>query len=284
MSNIRDVAKRAGVAPITVSRVINNSGYISRETRERVEAVVAELQYVPNSLARSLRFNQTKTIGLVVPDITNPFDTTIARGVEDVAHEHDFNVFLCNTDGAEEKQANYLTALLQKRVDGILLVPVRNSDQSVQPIQQQGVPVVVLDLRISYPYVDVVRGDSEGGAYQLVQFLLGLGHRQIAMLSGPVDMSTAVDRVAGYRRAMSEAGLESNEALIYLGAYSIDGGYDMMQQVLQKSLSPTAVFAGNTLLLWARFGFYVRPGCACQMMSAWSPLMIYPLLSPLIRF
>jgi len=113
--------------------------------------------------------------------------------------------------------------------------------------------VVVLDLRISYPYVDVVRGDSEGGAYQLVQFLLGLGHRQIAMLSGPVDMSTAVDRVAGYRRAMSEAGLESNEALIYLGAYSIDGGYDMMQQVLQKSLSPTAVFAGNNFIAVGAF-------------------------------
>ena len=191
MPNIRDVAKLAGVAPITVSRVVNNSGYVSDETRERVEAAIAELQYVPNSLARSLRFKQTKTIALVLTDITNPFWTTVARGVEDVASQQGFNVILCNTDESETKQAEYLNVLLQKQVDGVLLVPARSSPEPVELIQKQGTAVVVLDRQVPSARVDVVRSDSETGSYRLVQLLLKLGHRRIAILSGPRDVSTA---------------------------------------------------------------------------------------------
>ncbi|MGC8878879.1 MAG: LacI family DNA-binding transcriptional regulator, partial [Anaerolineae bacterium] len=196
---IRDVARRAGVAPITVSRVINNSGYVSQETRARVEAAIAELRYVPNTLARSLRFKKTRVLALIVTDITNPFWTTVARGVEDVANAHGFSLILCNTDEDEAKQDAYLQVLLQKRVDGFILVPARSTAEPVLTIQTQKVPVVVLDRRIPGVAVDVVRSDSEGGAYRLVTYLLALGHRHIAALSGPPTISTAVDRVAGYR-------------------------------------------------------------------------------------
>lgn len=248
MANIRDVAKRAGVAPITVSRVINDSGYVSQEKRERVEAAIAELGYVPNSLARSLRFKKTKTIALILTDVTNPFWTTVARGVEDAASERGFNVILCNTDESEAKQANYLNVLLQKQVDGFILVPARSTAESVVQIQKHGTAVVVLDRTVPYSEVDLVRGDSEEGAYQLIRLLLDLGHRDIAVLSGPKKVSTAVDRVAGYRRAMAEVGLKTNGALVYHGEYIQAGGYEMMQEVLGRQPRPSAVFAANNFI------------------------------------
>ena len=174
MPTIRDVARRADVAPTTVSRVINNSGYVSKATRERVEAPIAELGYVPNTLARSLRFKKTSTLALVLPDITNPFWTTVARGVEDAASDRGFNVILCNTDESEAEQAKYLTVLLQKQIDGIVLAPARSTAEPVELIQRQGVPVVVLDRHVPCAQVDMVRCDSVRGAYQLVRHLLTL--------------------------------------------------------------------------------------------------------------
>ncbi len=248
MATIRDVAERAGVAPITVSRVINNSGYVSEETRARVEAAIAELQYVPNSLARSLRFKRTHTLALVLTDITNPFWTTVARGVEDAASRHGFNVILCNTDENEDKQTEYLNVLLQKQVDGFLLVPARSTAEPITLIQRQRVPVVVLDRQVPGAQVDIVRGDSEGGAYELTRLLLSLGHRRIVMLSGPRGVSTAVDRVTGYRRALTEAGIAEDAMLIYYGEYTQDGGYHMTQQALTAQPRPTALFAANNFI------------------------------------
>ena len=176
---------------MTVSRVINNSGYISQDARERVEAAIAEIGYVPNTLARSLRFKQTKTLALVLTDITNPFFTTLARGAEDVASDQGFNVIFCNTDESESEQAKELTALVQKRVDGVLLVPAASSAEAVAFLREQKVPVVVLDRRVPDCTVDSVRCDSEKGAYELVKLLLDLGHTRIAALSGPKKVSTA---------------------------------------------------------------------------------------------
>src|SRR5512136_1135590 len=165
MSTISDVARLAGVSAMTVSRVINNSGYISPETRERVEKAILDLGYVPNALARSLRFKQTKTLALVLTDITNPFFTTIARGVEDAASEQSFSLIFCDTDESESKEAEYLNVVLQKQVDGLLLVPACYSGDSIAFLQERKVPVVVLDRRVSDAKVDTVRCDSEEGAY-----------------------------------------------------------------------------------------------------------------------
>lgn len=255
MATIRDVAKRAGVAPITVSRVINNSGYVSEKTRARVEAAIADLGYVPNVLARSLRSRRTDTLALILTDISNPFWTTVARGVEDAASAAGFNVILCNTDESEAKQGKYLHVLMQKQVDGVLLVPASSADGPIQFVRGQDTPIVVLDRRIPGAQVDTVRGDSEGGAYQLTRLLLSLGHRRIAVLSGPQGISTAEDRVAGYRRAMTEAGLNLDPAWVHYGKYSLEGGYDMAQQVLARSPRPSGLFAGNNFVaigaLWA---------------------------------
>ena len=250
---IRDVAQQAGVAPITVSRVINNSGYVSQDARMRVEAAIAGLNYVPNTLARSLRFKKTRVLALVLTDITNPFWTTVARGVEDVANAHGFNVILCNTDEDEAKQNDYLQVLLQKRVDGFLFVPARSTAESVRLIREQNVPVVVLDRQIPDVAVDVVRGDSEGGAYQLIRHLLTLGHRRIAVLSGPEAISTATDRVAGYRRAMADAGQPAGAEMVFHGGYSQEGGYHMALQALAAAPRPSAFFASNNFIAIGAF-------------------------------
>ena len=249
MATIHDVAKRAGVAPITVSRVINNSGYFSQETRRRVESAIAELEYVPNRLARSLRSKRTNTLALVLTDITNPFFTTLARGVEDAASDAGFMVIFCNTDESETEERKYLQVLLQQQVDGILLVPARSSAEPVKLIQKQNTPVVVLDRRVPpEAQVDMVHCDNENGAYQLVKTLIDLGHRQIAILGGPRSVSTADDRLAGYQRALCEAGMTNNDHLIYAGTFTQASGYELVQQVLKAEPRPTALFAANNLI------------------------------------
>jgi LacI family transcriptional regulator len=245
---IRDVAQQAGVAPITVSRVVNNSGYVSQAARERVEAAIADLNYVPNTLARSLRFKKTRVLALIVTDITNPFWTTVARGVEDVANAHGFSLILCNTDEDEAKQNDYLQVLLQKRVDGFVFVPARSAADSVRLIQAQKVPVVVVDREVPGVDVDIVRSDSEGGAFLLTRHLLDLGHRRIGALSGPEDISTAAQRVAGYRRALREAGLAPAEELVFHGSYDPESGYATACAALALRPRPTAFFAANNFI------------------------------------
>ncbi len=248
MPTINDVAKRAGVAPITVSRVINSSGYFSDETRQRVEAAITELGYVPNRLARGLRTKRTNTLALVMTDITNPFFTTIARGVEDTAGEAGYTVTFCNTDESEAKEQKYLDLLIQQQVDGILLVPARSTPSSVNYLQKHNKPVVVLDRRMPGGETDVVRCASKEGAYHLVRLLLDLGHRRIALLGGPEGVSTAEDRLLGYIQAMEEEGLEDFKELVQVGSFTQLSGYEMAKLAISLSPRPTAMFAANNFI------------------------------------
>lgn len=248
MATIRDVAKHAGVAPITVSRVLNNSGYVSPKTRAKVEAAAQELRYVPNMLARSLRSNETKTLALVLSDITNPFWTTVARGVEDAANHHGYHVIFCNTDENAAKQEEYLTVLLQRRIDGVLLVPARSEAADVRLLLQQEVPTVVLDRRMPGADVDVVRGTSVKGSHRLIEYLLEMGHRRIAVLTGPEAVSTSDERIEGYRQALTEAGIPYDGRLILRGDFSVEGGAAAAEGFLQLDPRPTAIFATNNFL------------------------------------
>ena len=248
MPTIRDVAKRAGVAPITVSRVINNSGYVSAGTRARVEEAIEALQYVPNTLAQSFRFKRTNTLALVLSDITNPFWTTVTRGAEDAASEYDFNLILGNSDEDPQKLKRYIDLLLQRQVDGIMLVPVSTRPEELGVIERQNVPLVVLDRVIPGARVDTVRGDSEGGAFNATRYLIELGHRQIACLSGPEAISTGRQRVQGYVRALEEAGLPVEPALILYGEFNFKSGYERTRYLLATQERPTAWFAANNFI------------------------------------
>jgi LacI family transcriptional regulator len=247
MPTIQDVAKAAGVAPITVSRVLNNSGYASEDTRARVESAIKALGYVPNTLARGLRSKRTHTLALVMTDITNPFFTLIARGVEDTASRAGYTVIYCNTDESEIKEEKYINILVQKQVDGILLVPACSNPQSVKFLHRNEIPVVLIDRSIPETQIDLVRCDSDEGAYRLIKHLIELGHRRIATITGPREVSTAQDRASGYRRAMLEAKLESHIQIHY-GPFTQNSGYDFARQVLSLDPRPTAIFGANNFI------------------------------------
>jgi len=253
MSRITEVADRAGVSAMTVSRVLNNSGYVSAATRQRVELAIAQLGYVPNALARQLRSKRTKMLALVVSDISNPFFTTIARGVEDAASARGFAVMFCNTDESNAEESRYLRLLVERQVDGVLLVPAENAAASLRLLRTHNIPVVVLDRRASRR-VDNVRCDSEAGAHALARHLIELGHRRIAVLTGRRGISTSVDRVAGVRRALADAGLELEDSLVRYGGFNFGNtnladGRLMTQDVLSANDDPpTAIFAANNFI------------------------------------
>jgi len=247
MPTIHDVAKKAGVAPITVSRVINNSGYVSDKLRQKVNDAIDELGYMPNVLARSLKSKRTNTLALVLTDITNPYFNILARGVEDAASDAGFTVIICNTDESQDQEDKYIHLLLQKQVDGILLVPADVASESINLIRKQNTSVVVVDRRIDHVQVDTVRGDSEGGAYTLTNYLINLGHQRITLLSGPPKVSTSVDRVRGYQRAMRENGLDAFMDFYY-GAYTQESGKAITLNLFAKKSPPTAIFGGNNLI------------------------------------
>jgi LacI family transcriptional regulator, galactose operon repressor len=254
MSTIRDVARLAGVSTMTVSRVVNNSGYTSHATRTRVEQAVAQLGYVPNAVARHLRSKQTHTIALVVSDITNPFFTTIARGVEDIAGPRGFAVMYCNTDESDDEEARYLRLLVERQVDGVLLVPAANPVASIRLLRAHKVPLVILDRRVPGRRIDTVRCDSEAGAYELTRHLIGLGHRRIGVLTGRRGISTSADRVSGVRRALEEDGLALDESLVRWGRFNfgdlnLADGHQMAVEVLTTADDPpTALFAANNFI------------------------------------
>jgi LacI family transcriptional regulator len=248
MATLYDVAKRAGVAPITVSRVINNTGYVSQETRQRVLAAAEELGYVPNRLASSLRSRRSKVLALVLADISNPFFTLIARGVEDAASDQGYMVIYCNTDESEDEERKYIDLLLQNRVDGILLVPALSGLSAIQAAQRNNTPLVVIDRRPPGASVDSVRGDSFGGAYKLGLLLLGLGHRRIALLNGPAGVSTAEERRDGLIRALDDANIPLRDRLTFSGRFTTASGRQMALQALAMDPPPTALFAANNFI------------------------------------
>ena len=248
MPNIRDVAQRAGVAPITVSRVINGTGYVSNDLRQRVEQAISDLNYVPNRLGPSMRSKRSNTVGLVVTDITNPFWTTVVRGVEDAAYKAGYHLFLCNSDESVYKEREYVELLLSRQVDGFLIAPAEMQFDVLELIQNQDKAIVLLDRSIETAAIDIVRGDSEGGAYQLTRHLLDLKHRDIALLNGSRSVSTAVVRAHGFRRAMTEAGLEGKEIRELWGEFTQDSGYYQTLEALQWRPRPTALIAANNFI------------------------------------
>lgn len=237
---------------MTVSRVINNSGYAAAAVRARVWAAIEELGYVPNSVARSLRSSRTYTLALILADITNPFFMTVARGVEDAASAAGYMVILGNSDESAEKEHVYLQMLLQRQVDGILLVPAGDPTESLKLIQRQRAHVVVLDRPARGATVDVVRCDSEEGSFRLGRLLIDLGHRRFAVIAGAEGEVVFDGRVRGFVSALNESGLgdrvtvyHGDTETVFHGLTTQSSGYDMTLQALAASPAPTAIFAAN---------------------------------------
>ncbi len=243
MVAISDVAKKAGVAVGTVSRVINGHPSVSPELRERVERVVAELGYRPNAFARSLRRQRSLTFGLVVPDVTEPFFAELVKHVEELAAQQGYCVFLCNTNNRTDLQRRYIAELSGRRTDGLLLVPTEDTTREALRVP---LPLVVLDRTI--PGCAVVATDHRRGAADAVTYLVRHGHRRIACIAWPEHLAVARERLAGYRDAIAELPERfrlPEDAQVRHSPFEVDGGYRAALDLLGRRSRPTALFASS---------------------------------------
>ncbi|WP_432357566.1 LacI family DNA-binding transcriptional regulator [Sporosarcina sp. UB5] len=240
MASIRDVAKHAGVSVATVSRVLNDKGYVHEDTRKKVESSIAELNYRPNEVARSLFNKQSKTLGLILPDIMNPFFPELARAIEDTATKLGYTVILCNTDENEEKAKRYVDVLLQKYVDGIIIASNTIQEKTIRELP---VPVVCIDREISKDIPTIVV-DNKKGAQMATRFLKEKGRRKIAHIRGPFDLLNANERCEGYRDVVS--GEEwFTESYIVNGNYRMDTATEVALELLQKHPDIDGIFAAS---------------------------------------
>lgn len=250
MVTIYDIAAKANVSAMTVSRVINNTGKVSDKTRAKVKRVMEELRYVPNQTARSLVLQHTRVLFLLIPDITNPFYTTLARGAEDAATKNGFRLLFGNTDESLDKEGEYVQTILSTRVDGVLVAPAGDpSLPNLELLNQHQVPFVLLDREVPGMERDVVLGDSKEGGRRLVEHLVERGHRRIAMINGSSSVSSARLRLQGYREAMKLNDLPYGEEHIYetsFGPRSDLSGIEAWLEGMKEM--PTAIVAGNNVL------------------------------------
>jgi LacI family transcriptional regulator len=248
---IKDIAKKAGVSITTVSRVVNDKlGGISQETRERVLKIVEEMNYQPNALARSLVTKQTLTLGLILPNISNPFFPEMVRGVEDIANQNGYSVIICNTDDVEDKEKNYIHLLKEKYVDGIIFSSnSRYSGEHYDILHKANIPFVLIDRGEEGgegPYHGVFI-DNEKGGYLATQHLIDLGHKKIACMTGPIELGTAKRRLLGYQKALYEAKLPIKSNWIIQGNFRMKTAY-LAAKTLLIDEEITAIFACNDLM------------------------------------
>lgn len=247
MATIKDVAALAGISYTTVSHVVNKTRPVSEDVRRKVEAAITELNYVPSAVARSLKARATLTIGLLIPNGINPYFAELARGIEDYCERNGFCVILCNSDDDPVKQRNYLRVLLEKRVDGLIVSSVGSDTGLEQGLSATRTPVVTVDRELENVSADLVRVDHELGGYLATSHLLSLGHRHVACISGPAHTSVARMRLAGYRRAMVEEGIEVGEGWVVESDFTGPSGYAAAVTLLD-GVRPTAIFAANDMV------------------------------------
>ncbi|WP_409273203.1 LacI family DNA-binding transcriptional regulator [Neobacillus sp. SCS-31] len=242
MASIKEVAKHAGVSVATVSRVLNDKGYVSEDARKRVQKAIDDLDYRPNAVARSLFKKTSKTIGLLVPDIVNPFFPELARAVEDTLSRLGYTVILCNTDESKEKEQSYLEMMMQKYIDGMIVV---SNTLSAAQVTKYNIPLVSIDREISKELPSILV-ENKKGASMAVSFLKNKGRKRIAHLRGPMYIPNAVERCAGY---LEEVGHEPwfEESYIAEGNYDMKTSIESTLRLLMMNPEIDAIFAGNDL-------------------------------------
>lgn len=250
MPSIREVAERAGVSLGTVSNVLNRPEVVAEATRQRVQEAIEQLGFVRNGSAHQLRAGRSHHLGLVVLDVTNPFFTEVARGVEDAANEAGYVVILCNSDNSLEKEGRYLHVLHEQRTAGILITPVQNDVTYLQRLRQQDIAIVLLDRPSRSSDLCSVAIDDALGGELAVRHLLELGHRRITFVSGPLSIRQYAERRHGARRAIKKAGLDPNEVMrdLLIAAQNASSGERCVETLLAHPLQSTAIFCANDLL------------------------------------
>jgi LacI family transcriptional regulator len=242
---IKDIASRAGVSVATVSYVVNKSRFVSPELTTRVEEAIDLLGYSPNAVARSLRQNRTKLIGLIIPDNSNPFFAEIAKGVEDAGFEAGYSVILCNSNASLDRELVYMNLLRSKRVEGIIFIATSTQVEQVRSFGKAKIPVVIFYRDIPGLDVDTIRIDNFKAGYTATRHLIDLGHQTIACIRPASDETPSAQRVEGFKHAMDESGLTWYPELIPQGDNRVSGGKSAVHELIRSKRNFTAIFATN---------------------------------------
>ncbi|MED4280287.1 LacI family DNA-binding transcriptional regulator [Priestia megaterium] len=243
---IYDVAKEAGVSISTVSKVLNNTGSIAEKTRKKVRDTMHQLDYQPSVVASVKK--RIQTIGLLIPNIANPFMAEIARGIENHVKKFGFSLMICSTDNDLKNEIEYISILKQKYIDGIIIATGLKEDKAIKELLKADIPVALLSRDVSSLAVDAVLVDDFLGGYEATKHLISLGHKRIAMITEDIRFPTIGARFEGYKRALEEAGLPYDESLVSLNNTSLDEGKQSTRELLHLSIPPTAIFASTEFL------------------------------------
>lgn len=258
MASIKEVAKLANTSITTVSRVINNTGYVKEETKERILEAIKELDYKP--LERADLRKETKAIGLIVPNIENPFFGKMARHISKVANSYNYNLLLLDLEGIESHKDDFLIDLIENRVDGIIYVSSQRCNEAMNAAKKRNIPFVILDREIQKEEVNTVIVNNNYGAFIAAEHLIKLGHRNIAFIGGAEDMEISTRRKEGYLDALTENGIEPNKDYICYGNYKMQSGYDCMKKMYSKHKEITGVIAANDLMAIGALNYLIREG------------------------
>ena len=244
--SLRDVAKAAQVSVGTVSNVLNRPEVVAPMTLARVQEIIKDLGFVPNGFARHLRSGHSRTLGLIVPDVANPFFTEVARGVEDAASKRDYAVFLCNSDESATKEDRYVNVLIQQQVRGVLITPADMKSDRLEVMRERGIAVTLLDREIKGRKQCSVSVDDVHGGQIAIEYLAGLGHKNIAWVCGPESIPQVADRGAGVTKAAKVAGAKIETIRVPL--MNAAKGEEAAKRILELDAMPTAIFCANDLL------------------------------------
>ncbi|MDW7660943.1 MAG: LacI family DNA-binding transcriptional regulator [Bacillota bacterium] len=247
---IKDIAKMADVSTATVSKIVNHKDQnISQATRQKVLDLIETHNYVPNRVASSMITKKTNSIGLIIPDITNPFFPEVARGVEDYANMEGYHVVLCNSDNDLDKEVSYIGMLQEKMVDGIIFTSSSLRNKVSKEFLRLQIPVITVDRDITGMRAQgKITVDNMTGAYQGVSYMIERGYKKILHLGGPMTSKPALDRFEGYKTALNDHGIKYDEKLFFEGNYNAQWGYEGVTQAITNNLEFDGIFCGNDMI------------------------------------
>lgn len=249
---ISDIAKKAKVSPATVSRVLNNSGYVKEDTKKRIQDAIREMNYTPSAIARSLSKSETNTIGVIVPDITNSYFGEIIKGISEIAEKNNLNIILFNTDNYLEKEIRALNVLKEQRIKGIIMTPgfgeEKLNDNYIKTISNLNIPIVLVSADIKFTNLNGVFVDNIKGGFEATQLLIKEGHTKVGIITGLLSAEPSSDRLIGYKKALEMNNIAINDKYIFNGEFRLDKAYELTKTILEERDSPTALVVCSNMM------------------------------------
>jgi LacI family transcriptional regulator len=250
---VKDIAREAGVSTATISRVLNNSGYVSEPVRAKVLQAIEKMNYQPNSIARSLKQEKTRSVGIILPDMTNPYFMTIARQIQRKLLNQGYHLLFMDSEEDAGKEREALAFLMEKRIEALILAGTGENRQKIEAVHNAGIHVILIDRKIEGLQVDIIAEDSRHSSEEAIFHLLERGHRHIGIINGPSTVITAIERFEGVAAAYRRFNIQLDTRYIYTGDYSRRSGMDAIRTLMNLSPRPTAIFSANNEMTYGLY-------------------------------